>query len=85
MLNACGYAQSMSHVQIRNVPEDLHRQLRARAALEGVTVSDMLLVEVERLLARPSKREVLARLASRSRVETDESAAEALAAARDQR
>ncbi|WP_151526986.1 FitA-like ribbon-helix-helix domain-containing protein [Serinicoccus kebangsaanensis] len=75
----------MSHLQIRNVPEDLHRRLRARAALEGVSVSDLLLREAERLMARPTQDDVLARLASRELVLTAETSAEALRSARDER
>ncbi|MCE0488286.1 FitA-like ribbon-helix-helix domain-containing protein [Ornithinimicrobium sediminis] len=75
----------MSNVQIRNVPEDLHRRLRARAAMEGTTVSDLLLRELERFMSRPTKDEVLARLASRQPVSTTESSAEAVRAGRQDR
>ncbi|HLR97399.1 MAG TPA: hypothetical protein VK053_22955 [Jiangellaceae bacterium] len=73
----------MANVQIRNVPEDLHRRLRARAALEGSTVSDLLLRELERFMERPSKKEVLARIASREPVDPTESSAEAVRASRE--
>lgn len=46
-------------IQIRNVPEALHRQLKVRAALEGVSMSRFILREIERALARPSRRELL--------------------------
>lgn len=85
MLGTCNYARHMSHVQIRNVPEDLHRQLKARAAQEGTTVSDMLLREIERLVERPAKREVLQRIASREPVRLSESAADVVRAERDTR
>jgi plasmid stability protein len=55
-------------VQIRNVPEALHRQLKARAADAGRTLSDYLLAELERLAARPTREQMLARLHSRKRV-----------------
>ena len=55
-------------VQVRNVPDALHRKLRARAAHSGQTLSDYLLAECERLAARPTREEMLARLHTRSRV-----------------
>jgi antitoxin FitA len=55
-------------VQIRNVPDALHRTLRDRAADAGQTLSDYLLTELERLAARPTRDEMLARLHTRRRV-----------------
>jgi plasmid stability protein len=55
-------------VQIRNVPDALHRKLKARAIDSGQTLSDYLLVELERLAARPTREEMLARLHGRKRV-----------------
>ena len=55
-------------VQIRNLPEALHRKLKSRAAVSGQTLSDFLLAELERLAARPTRDEMLARIHSRKRV-----------------
>jgi plasmid stability protein len=55
-------------VQIRNVPDGLHRTLKARAAHSGRTLSDYLLAELERLAARPTREDMLARLHRRKRV-----------------
>jgi antitoxin FitA len=55
-------------VQIRNVPDALHRKLKARAADSDHTLSDYLLAELERLAARPTREERLTRLHSRKRV-----------------
>ena len=55
-------------IQLRNVPDDLHRTLKARAALEGMSLSEYLLGEVRRAAERPSVRELRLRLARRSRV-----------------
>ena len=55
-------------VQVRNVPDALHRKLKARAAHSGRTLSDYLLAELERLAARPTREEMLARIHSRKRV-----------------
>ena len=69
MWNACTHALHMSKmVQIRNVPDALHRQLKVRAAGSGQTLSDYLLAELERLAARPTRDEMLTRLHSRKRV-----------------
>ena len=46
-------------IQIRNVPESLHRRLKARAAMEGVSMSLFVRREIERVLARPNRRELL--------------------------
>ena len=69
MQATCAHAGHMSKmVQIRNVPETLHRKLKARAAHSGRTLSDYLLAELERLAARPTREDMLARLHSRKRV-----------------
>ncbi len=38
-------------VQIRNVPSELHRKLKARAAIEGLSMSDFVLREIRKALA----------------------------------
>ena len=51
-------------IQIRNVPEPLHRRLKARAAMEGVSMSRYVLREIERSLERPTRQELLEAIAS---------------------
>jgi plasmid stability protein len=70
-------------VQVRNVPDTLHRRLKARAAQLGQTLSDYLLEELERLAARPTREEMRARLHSRTPVTLKTSAAEIIRRARD--
>jgi antitoxin FitA len=66
---ACKYANRMpTMVQIRNVPSELHRELKARAALEGMSLSDYLLRELRQALERPSIDEIRKRLSSRQAV-----------------
>jgi antitoxin FitA len=72
----------MSMIQIRNVPDDLHRELKVRAAQNGMTLSDYLLGELRTLAARPTMQEWLARAAKLTPVELDETPAEAIAAER---
>ena len=49
-------------IQIRNVPEDVHRRAKAKAALEGVTLSDLALRALQKELRRLSVTEVVARV-----------------------
>ncbi|HEY7620629.1 MAG TPA: hypothetical protein VH834_12700 [Solirubrobacteraceae bacterium] len=74
----------MKMIQVRNVPDDLHRALKARAAREGTTLSDYILAELPRLANRPSPEQVLARIRSRSPV-GGASAADLITAERDRR
>lgn len=55
-------------IQIRNVPDALHRRLKARAALEGKSLSDYLLAEIREVAERPTVEELRARLARRAPV-----------------
>jgi len=75
----------MSMIQIRNVPDDLHRKLKARAALEGKSLSDYLLQVVTELAARPSVEEWRARLRTREPVDLGEETIDYLRAERDAR
>jgi antitoxin FitA len=75
----------MGMIQIRNVPDPLHRELKVRAARAGKTLSDYLLAVVERSLERPEPEELLARLRELSPVYPEESPAEAVRAEREAR
>ncbi len=59
-------------IQIRNVPDELHRKLKARAAREGTTLSDYLLSEIEQVAEKPTLRELMERLKHDEPVEVDE-------------
>jgi antitoxin FitA len=52
-------------IQVRDVPEDIHAELRARAAAAGTSLSDYVLGELERVARRSSNAEVLLRAAQR--------------------
>jgi plasmid stability protein len=56
------------NIQIRNVPDDLHRLLKARAALAGMSLSEYLLQEVRQLAERPTLEELRQRLHQRQPV-----------------
>jgi len=70
-------------VQIRHVPDALHRQLKVQAADSGLTPSAYLLAELGRLAARPTRHEMLARLHGRKRVTLKTPAAVVIRAGRD--
>lgn len=72
-------------VQIRNVPEALHRRLKSRAALSGMSLSEYLLAEMRNIAERPTMEELRERMARRSPVELTISAAEMVRAERDSR
>ena len=72
-------------VQIRNVPEALHRQLKSRAALAGMSLSDYLLGEIRMAAERPTLDELRARLRGRAGTSPSASPAEAVRAERDRR
>lgn len=60
-------------VQIRNVPDRLHRLFKMRAAAEGLSLSDYLLRELKRAAEYPSLDGLRRRLATRRPVENIES------------
>ena len=73
----------MPNLQVRNVPEDLHRTLKAKAASEGLSLSDFVLSEVEKVAKRPTPRELRERLRRRDPVHLRPSAAEVIRELRD--
>jgi antitoxin FitA len=72
-------------IQIRNVPDALHRQLKSRAALAGMTLSDYLLREIRRVAERPTVDELRARLERRPETTLSVEPAQAVRAERDRR
>jgi len=72
-------------IQIRNVPRDLHRAAKARAALEGLTLSDFALEALREAVNRPTVSEITARIRLLEPVEGAPPAAELIRAERDSR
>lgn len=72
-------------IQIRHVPDDLHRDLKARAALARMSLSDYLLAELRRFRERPTVEEMRRRLAERRPFVPGESPAAAVRAEREAR
>lgn len=84
MCCTCKYAVHMSKmIQIRHVPSELHRKLKARAALAGMSLSDYLLNGIRQMAERPTLDEMLKRLASREPVDIGESAVKIIREERD--
>ncbi|MGB3411747.1 MAG: hypothetical protein WBA45_11155 [Microthrixaceae bacterium] len=78
-------SRAVKNLQIRNVPEDIHRRLKIRAAQQGRSLSELALEELRRSLDRPTSDELLARIAERGTVVLDSAAAELVRAERDAR
>jgi plasmid stability protein len=55
-------------IQLRNVPDALHRSLKARAAMSGMSLSDYLLAEIREIADRPTWAELRERLNQREAV-----------------
>jgi plasmid stability protein len=70
-------------IQIRNVPDSLHRKLKARAAMEGMSLSDYLFAEIRRSAERPSLKNLRERLNKRSPVSPKVPPAEVVRLERD--
>ena len=76
---------STTMVQIRNVPTEIHRLLKARAAMEGMSMSDYVLREVRKALERPTRQEILERLRMQPVRRLRRNAAAVIRAERDSR
>ena len=86
MLYTWIYVISMSGmIQIRNVSDDLHRTLKSRAALAGMSLSEYLLRELRRISERPTTEEIERRLQQREKTSPDVSPARAVRLERERR
>jgi hypothetical protein len=72
-------------IQLRHVPDVLHRQLKARAALAGLPLSDYLIREVRKIAEQPTPEEMRERLRQRTPYRGRRSPTEVLRAERDSR
>ena len=70
-------------IQVRNVPEEVHRTLRVRAAAAGVSLSDYALVQLERVAEHPPVADLLARARARAGGASAEAIVAATRSARD--
>jgi antitoxin FitA len=75
----------MPHVQIRNMPDDMHRKLKVKAAEAGMSLSEYLLKELRPVAELPSLEEWVRRVRSRKLYTFDTSAADLIRADREER
>jgi plasmid stability protein len=75
----------MAHIQIRNVPEDVHSTLKARAAARGMSLSEYLLEQLTDTARLPTLEEHVARVRRRPMVRMDVPPAELIDEAREER
>jgi plasmid stability protein len=75
----------MKLLQVRNVPDEVHRTLKARAAMAGMSLSEYALAELRRAAERPTREEILERIARRPPARLRRPAAAAVRAERDAR
>ena len=72
-------------IQLRNVPDDVHRALKRRALEQGTTLSELLVREVTAVARRPSLHELMKRIGGRRPVRLTESSVEAVRSEREAR
>ena len=72
-------------IQLRHVPDDLHRKLKSRAAMAGMSLSDYLLREIRYIAEKPTMSEMMERLARLKPVHMKTSPVEILRELRDGR
>ena len=86
MFRTCLYAWNMSKtIQVRDVPESVHGALKSRAAREGMSLSDFIKRELERVAERPTMREWLERTQQAKPIPAKRTAAQVIRELRDQR
>lgn len=72
-------------IQIRNVPDQLHRTLKARAANAGMSLSDYIKKELEKSAEQLTMKEWLELVSRNKPIRTDRTAAEIIRELRDSR
>jgi plasmid stability protein len=72
-------------IQIRHVPDDIHKNLKIRAIKKGMSLSDYLLSELVKIVKRPTLEDILARIEAREPVNVQESSVDAVRAEREAR
>lgn len=86
MRGTCFYADHMSKmIQVRGVPDEVHRILKSRASREGMSLSDFLKHELQRVSARPTAQEWLERAQRSKPIPTQLTPAEVIRQLRDER
>ena len=79
------HAQRMAALQLRDVPDDLHRELKVRAARSGQSLSEYTLAVLQQHVATPTLPELMERISRRAAVEPEIPVGELIRAERDAR
>jgi len=85
MQSACGYSDRMKTLQVRDVPDDVSRTLKERAAASGRSLSEYVLGILTRDARQPTIAELTERIRTRQRVDLGDAAATLIRADRDAR
>jgi antitoxin FitA len=86
MCYTCFYAESMSKmIQVRDVPDSVHGTLKSRAAREGMSLSDFIKRELERVAQRPTMLEWLERMQQTKPIQSKRTAAQVIRELREER
>jgi plasmid stability protein len=75
----------MGNLQIKNLPEEMHDELRRRAAEEGVSLRDYVIGLIQRDLVKPSKKDWFKKLDERPRTVLDRPVADYIREDREER
>ncbi len=81
-MHMCDDRDVAKMIQVRNVPDSVHRELVRRAKARGLTLTDFIQEMLEREIARPSREDVFARIARRKPIRLPMSTAELVRQAR---
>lgn len=85
MQNACATVRSIASVQIRDLAAPVHELLKKRAADAGMSLSEYLRVELERLAATPTMDELIERIKERGLYHFEQSSADLIREEREAR
>ncbi len=85
MWRTCNNVEYMKMIQIRNVPDRLHRRLKARAAMAGLSLSDYVKSELERVAATPTVEELFRAIERQDMFDIDDEVVAAIRRDRDDR
>lgn len=72
-------------IQVRHVPDEIHKTLKIRAVQNGMSLSDYLLRELSQIAKRPTLEDIVTRIEQQPQIQIKESSAEALRAEREAR
>jgi plasmid stability protein len=80
----CAIVLGMANIQVRGVPDDVHRRLKAQAALAGQSLNEFLLARMSDIAQVPTIPELAERLSHRAPY-TGQSSASLIREERDRR